>query len=275
MDGVLVVKVGGAAGIDPTGICADVAALVHGGRRVVLVHGGSATVDSLADRLGVPQRHLTSASGVTTRHTDAATLEVLQLALLGQVRPAVLGALGDGGVRAIGLSGLDAGLLRAERRAAIRAVVDGKRVLVRDDHSGRITSVAGSLLELLLDNGFTPVISPPAIAGDGRPVNVNADRVAAAVAAELKADTLVFLTAAPGLLSDPADPSSLMNAHTLTEASASAVTGGMSVKLIGAREALRGGVRTVVISDGRAESPVSRALDGAGTRVVLDPAEQA
>ncbi len=222
----------------------------------------------------MPQRHLTSASGVTTRHTDAATLEVLQLALLGQVRPAVLGALGDGGVRAIGLSGLDAGLLRAERRAAIRTVVDGKRVLVRDDHSGRITSVAGSLLELLLDNGFTPVISPPAIAGDGRPVNVNADRVAAAVAAELKADTLVFLTAAPGLLSDPADPSSLMNAYTLTEGSASAVTGGMSVKLIGAREALRGGVRTVVISDGRAESPVSRALDGAGTRVALDPAER-
>jgi acetylglutamate/LysW-gamma-L-alpha-aminoadipate kinase len=135
--------------------------------------------------------------------------------------------------------------------------------------------VAGSLLELLLDNGFTPVISPPAIAGDGRPVNVNADRVAAAVAAELKADTLVFLTAAPGLLSDPADSSSLMNVHTLTEDSASAVTGGMSVKLIAAREALRGGVRTVVISDGRAESPVSRALDGAGTRVVLAPAERA
>ncbi|KOV78028.1 [LysW]-aminoadipate kinase [Nocardia sp. NRRL S-836] len=269
MDGVLVVKVGGAAGVDATGVCADVAALVHAGRRVVLVHGGSATVNSLADRLGVPQRHLTSASGVTTRHTDAGTLEVLQLALLGQVRPAVLGALGERGVRAVGLSGLDAGLLRAERRTAIRALVDGKRVLVRDDHSGRITSVAGTLLDLLLDNGVTPVISPPAIAEDGRPVNVNADRVAAAVAAELKADTLVFLTAAPGLLRDPGDPASLLSTCALTGDSAATVTGGMSVKLIGAREALQSGVRTVLIADGRADSPVSRALDGAGTRITL------
>ncbi|GAA3463921.1 [LysW]-aminoadipate kinase [Saccharothrix longispora] len=271
VDGLVVVKIGGASGVDPDGVCADVAALVRAGRRVVLVHGGSAAVDDLAARLGVPQRHLVSPSGVTTRHTDAATLRVLQLALLGQVRPAVLAALGRGGVRAVGLSGLDANLLRAERRAAVRAVVDGRRVLVRDDHSGRITSVDGGLLRLLLADGVTPVVSPPAVAEDGLPVNANADRVAAAVAVELGAQALVFLTAAPGLLADPADDASLLAEHELGEDTPVA-GGGMAVKLVAAREALRGGVRSVVVSDGRVASPVGRALDGGGTRLRLAPA---
>jgi acetylglutamate/LysW-gamma-L-alpha-aminoadipate kinase len=173
-------------------------------------------------------------------------------------------------VRAIGLSGLDAGLLRAQRRAAVRAVVDGRRVLIRDDHSGRITSVDGSLLELLLANGITPVVSPPAIAEDGRPVNANADRVASAVAVELNADTLVFLTSAQGLLADPADPASLRTDHSIDQDSAAGVTGGMSVKLIAAHEALRGGVGTVVIADGRTDAPVTDALAGGGTRLHLD-----
>ncbi|MEU3624577.1 acetylglutamate kinase [Amycolatopsis coloradensis] len=270
-DELLVVKIGGAAGVDPGRVCADVAARVHRGRRIVLTHGGSASVDELAGELGVPQRELLSASGVRTRHTDPATLRVLQLALLGEVRPAVLTELGRAGIRAVGLSGLDANLLRAERRVAIRAIVDGHRVLVRDDHSGRITSVDGGLLRLLLDDGVTPVVSPPAVAEDGRPVNANADRIAAAVAVELKARTLVFLTAAPGLLADPADPASLLAEHALGDDTPK-MGGGMGVKLIAAREALRGGVETVIIADGRAEDPVTQALDGGGTRLRLAPA---
>ncbi|WP_327262540.1 [LysW]-aminoadipate kinase [Streptomyces sp. NBC_01232] len=271
-DGLTVVKCGGAAGVDPARVCADVAALVKAGGRVVLVHGGSAELEQLAGRLGVPQRSITSRSGVTSRYTDDATLEVLTLTLAGQVKPALLVELAGHGVPAVGLTGIDAGLLRARRKNAIRARVDGRTVLVRDDHSGRIDEVDPAALKVLLDAGITPVVSPPALAEDGRPVNVNADRAATAIAVALGADRLVFLTAAPGVLADPSDESSRLDRYGLpAEGTPPGVGGGMVVKLIAAREALEGGVREVLIADGRAEDPVRRALTGLSTAVVIDP----
>jgi acetylglutamate/LysW-gamma-L-alpha-aminoadipate kinase len=235
-------------------VCADVAALLAAGERVVLVHGGSAELERLAARLGVPQRTLTSRSGITSRYTDDATLEVLTLALAGQVKPALVAELGRRGVAAAGLTGLDAGLLRARRKQAIRARVEGRTVLVRDDRSGRVEEVGTDVLKVLLDSGITPVVSPPALAEDGRPVNVNADRAASAIAAALGARRLVFLTAAPGVLADHRDESTRL-----------------AVKLIAAREALVGGVPEVFVADGRVDRPVRRALEGRGTAVVLAP----
>ncbi|MEU6155961.1 [LysW]-aminoadipate kinase [Actinosynnema sp. NPDC047251] len=265
----LVVKCGGADGIRADAVCADVAGLVSAGTPVVLVHGGSAAVDRLAGRLGVPARRLVSPSGVTTRHTDAAALEVLTLALLGAVRPALLTELGRLGVAAVGLSGADAGLLRAERKKATRARVDGRTVVVRDDHSGRIVEVRAGLLRALLAEGYTPVVSPPGVAtDDGGLVNVNADRVASAVAVALGARALVLLTAAPGVLADPADERSVLAEHRVAGSDPPAhVRGGMAVKLIAAAEALAGGIGEVVVADGRVDRPVSAALAGGGTRV--------
>ncbi|MFF5261709.1 [LysW]-aminoadipate kinase [Actinomadura viridis] len=267
--GVIVVKCGGAAGVDMAAVCADVAALVSAGERVVLVHGGSAAVAELAGRLGVPLREIVSPSGVTARHTDEATLDVVNLALLGRVKTELLTELGRRGVRAVGLSGLDAGLIRARRKKAVRAVVDGRRILVRDDRSGKIVSLDAGLLTGLLDAGLVPVVSPPAVAEDGHPVNVNADRVAAWTAAELKARSLVLLTAAPGLLADSSDERSVLRESRLPPGGGvpAHVTGGMATKLIAAGEALAAGVEHVVIADGRAERPVAAALGGAGTRL--------
>jgi [amino group carrier protein]-L-2-aminoadipate 6-kinase len=290
---VTVIKWGGAIGGDPSRVCTDLATLVAGGARIVVVLGGSAAVDRLARRLGVPQQQIRSPAGVAARHTNAATLEVLQLALLGQVQPALLTELGRRGVTAIGLSGLDAGLLRARRKTAVRSVVDGRVRVVRDDHSGQIIGVNGELLRALLVLGITPIVCPPALCEDGRPVNSNADSVAAAIAIELAARRLIFLTAAAGLLADPADDASLVSQYSLphgtgplpaAESLPAAATappgagrvpsahGGMTVKLIAARDALNSGVPEVVIADGRTESPVSRALAGAGTRIRLRPA---
>jgi [amino group carrier protein]-L-2-aminoadipate/L-glutamate 6-kinase len=266
----VVVKCGGAAGIPTDRVCSDVAALHASGARVVLVHGGSATVAELAQRLGVPQRELVSPSGVTARHTDATMLEVVTMALAGKVQPGLLVELAGHGVPAIGLTGLDAGLLRATRKTSVRAVVDGRTVVVRDDHSGTLHSVHAGLVTTLLDAGLLPVICPPAVDDDGRPVNVNADRVAAHVAAALGAEAMVLLTAAPGVLADSADQ------HGLTEYAVPAegrlpehVRGGMAIKLIAAREALLAGVQTVLIGDARVAAPVRTALDGAATRVRL------
>lgn len=270
MRDITVVKCGGNSAVDPLAVCEDVARLHREGRAVVLVHGGSADIDQLARRLGVPARRLVAPDGVSARYTDPATLEVVQLALAGLVKPRLVGALVAAGVPAVGLTGLDAGLLRARRKSVHRTVVDGRRVVVRDDHSGRITEVNDRLLTVLLAAGQLPVVSPPAVAQDGGVVNTDADRAAAAIAGALKADTLVLLTGAPGVLADPDDETSVLPVCALpSEGAPPFVGGGMGLKLVAAREALQAGVARVLIADGRIPEPVSAALAGAATRLAL------
>jgi acetylglutamate/LysW-gamma-L-alpha-aminoadipate kinase len=141
MTGITVVKCGGNAAVDPVAVCADVAELRRRGEPVVLVHGGSADIERLAERLRVSSRRLVAPDGVSARHTDAAMLEVVVLALAGAAKPRLVAALARAGVDAVGLTGLDANLLRARRKSAHRAVVDGRRVLVKDNHRGRVVGV--------------------------------------------------------------------------------------------------------------------------------------
>ena len=271
---VTVVKIGGEIAVDAAAVCADVAALAAAGRSVVLVHGGAAELDRLAARLGVPQRRLTTPKGSSSRYTDPATLEVLMLALAGKVKPALLVELAGCGASAVGLTGLDGGLLRARRTAVHRAVLDGRTKMIHDDHNGTIQLTDPTVLRVLLAAGIVPVVSPPALGLDGRPVNVDADRVAAAVADALGAAELVYLTGAPGLLRDPADETTVRESVELpaTGRMPAEAVGGMAAKLMAARDALVAGVRSVRIADGRGTGPLRAALAGAGTTVRLAPA---
>ncbi len=268
----IVVKYGGGAQADPAALCADVAELREQGRRIVLVHGGSAEIVRLAGRLGVPLRDLVAPDGVVTRYTDEATLEVLTLALAGSVKPRLLREFARAHVPAIGVTGLDAGLVVARRRTSVRAVVDGRRMVVRDDHAGRITAVRGEVLLALLDAALLPVLSPPALLEDGGIGNVNADRMAAAVASTLGATQLVFLTEAPGVLANRDDPDSVLPEFRLPPSGGvvdERVGGGMGIKLVAAREALLGGVPHVRISGASGPNPLRQALHGVrGTNLV-------
>ena len=268
-----VVKCGGNPAVDAAGVCADVAGLVRDGRPVLLVHGGSGEIARLAGRLGVPQRTLVAPDKVSTRYTDPATLEVLILALAGGVKPRIVAELSRLGVPAVGLTGLDGGMLRARRKSAVRSVVDGRTTLVRDNLSGRLCGVRTELPQTLLRSNFVPVVSPPAIDEHDHPVNVDADRVAAALAVALRADHLVLLTGAPGLLADPDDDTSVLSTYAVPASGAPGrfAGGGMALKLVAAREALAGGVTTVRIADGRVPHPVSRAMAGSGTAVTTNP----
>jgi acetylglutamate/LysW-gamma-L-alpha-aminoadipate kinase len=269
---VTVVKVGGGQGVDPGRVCGDVAGLVAAGAPVVLVHGGAAEIDRLAAELGLARRTLRSPAGTTSRYNDPATLDALTMALTGRVKPRLLAALAARGVPAVGLTGLDAAMLVARRKAAQRAQVDGRTVIVRDDLSGRIVAADPTLPRLLLGAGMTPVVSPPAAGQDGQPLNVDADRAAAALAVALGAARLVLLTAAPGVLAGgPAPlPRLALPAAGPVEVGWSA---GMRRKLTAAREALAGGVQGVVVADGRVEHPLTRALAGHGTTVTLAPGQ--
>ena len=271
---IMVVKVGGTKGVDFAAICRDVAKLaapgtVGQGVRLVLVHGGSAEANEFGEALGHPARTITSPSGYTSRYTDRRTLEIFAAAVNGKVNTLLVEQLQGLGVNAVGLCGLDGRLLQATRKEAVYSIENGKRKIVRDDFTGKITGVNTPLLKTLLAGGYTPVVAPLAAGGAGEALNVDADRAAAMIAVALRAETLILLTGAAGLLRAFPDENTLihhMPATRLEEALGFA-EGRMKKKVLGASEALAGGVGRVIIADGRVEEPISRALAGHGTLI--------
>lgn len=265
----LVIKLGGVAGIDFAAICQDIATLYQDGRHMILVHGGSEEANTLGEALGRPPRFITSPSGFTSRLTDRETLEVFAMAVNGKVNTFLVEQLQTLGVNAIGLSGLDGQLLIANRKDAIQAVQDGKRKIIRGDYTGKITAVNVQLLKTLLSGGYLPVIAPLASSAIGIALNIDADRAAGMIAGAVQAETLLLLTASPGLLRAFPDESSLIKHLPATDLD-QALTyaqGRMKKKLLGTKEAILGGVRKVIIADGRIPQPVLQALDFHGTLI--------
>jgi [amino group carrier protein]-L-2-aminoadipate 6-kinase len=264
----IVVKAGGSKGTDLAAVCADVAGLVHGGERVVLVHGSSHETNVLSDRLGHPARFVTSTSGHTSRYTDRTTIEIVTMVSAGKINKLIVERLQGLGVNAIGLSGLDGRLLEATRKESLRIVENGKQKVLRGEYSGRIDAVNAGLLRTLLGAGYVPVVAPLALSHQNETVNVDGDRAAAAIAAALGAATVIILSNVPGLLRDPCDETTLVthveHAHVESYVERYA-RGAMKRKLLGATEALRDGVGRVVIADGRAAHPLQAALAGQGT----------
>ena len=264
----IVVKAGGNGRLDMDAVCADVAALVQQGEQMVLVHGGSHETNVISEKLGHPPRFVTAVSGHVSRYTDRETLDIFVMVTAGRVNKLLVEQLQRLGVNALGLSGLDGRLLEGQRKSALRIVENGKRKVLRDDYSGQIRRVNATLLQTLLQAGYTPVVAPLAVSGDSEPLNVDGDRVAAAISAALKAQTLVILSDVPGLLSHFPDESTLI-AHIRPQQAAEHLNryakGRMKKKILGAIEAMDDGVGQVVIADGRVETPIQRALAGHGT----------
>ena len=260
----IVVKLGGAAGIDADAVLADLAGL---GEPWLLVHGGNAELDAVSRRLGLEPRFVTSPQGLSSRVTDLETIGAIQMVYRGRLNSELVRRLQALGVNAVGLSGLDGRLWLAERKAAIRYVENGKKFLLRDDYTGRIVSVNAALLKLLLDNGYAPVMTLPALTPEGEAVNVDGDRAAAAVAAATGARALVVLSNVPGLLRDPGDPASIIRriGRGELEAADGHARGRMKIKLLAASEALAAGVERVILATANTKSPVRDALAGEGT----------
>jgi [amino group carrier protein]-L-2-aminoadipate 6-kinase len=264
---ITVVKLGGTDGVDFTAICQDIANIRSSGSKLVLVHGGSEKSNRLSISLGVQPKFITSPTGYTSRYTDRRTLEIFIMAVNGDINTLLVEQLQGMGVDALGLSGLDGRLVEAERKETILSVENGKRKVVRGDYTGRITNVNTSLISTLLEAGYTPVISPLAISANHEALNVDADRMAAKIAVAVRAESLLLLTAVPGLLKSFPDETSLIRTlpRQFLEEAGNYAQGRMKKKILGAGEALQGGVGRVIIADGRVSNPVSSALDGCGT----------
>jgi acetylglutamate/LysW-gamma-L-alpha-aminoadipate kinase len=264
----IIVKAGGGEGLDMQAVIADVAEIVKQGNQVVLVHGGSHEASVISEKLGHPPRFVTSESGHSSRYTDRETLEILLMTAAGKINKLIVEQLQQSGINAVGLSGLDGRLLEGQRKDSLRIVENGKRKILRGEYSGVIEKVNADLLRTLLDAGYTPVVAPLAISYESEGLNVDGDRVAAAIGAALKADRVIILTNVPGLLRDVEDESSLIKQIPPAQAEQfleKYAKGRMKRKILGAVEALQEGVGQVIIADGRAEQPVQRALAGEGT----------
>src|SRR3989475_5162640 len=239
-----VVKAGGSRGVARAAVATRVAEVARLDE-IGLVQGGSAETARLGAALGVPQETITSPSGHSSRRTDRRTLEVFAMAALGVENFLYVEKLRQRGIDAVGLSGRSGRLLGAKRKD-VRSVKDGKTFLLRDDYTGKVEAVNLPLLTQFIGPGRVPVVAPLALSTENEALNVDGDRVAAAIAVAIDADALIILTSVPGLLRDVDDPTSLVAETTVAEAEALA-TGRMKVKILAAREALEGGVDEVVI----------------------------
>jgi acetylglutamate/LysW-gamma-L-alpha-aminoadipate kinase len=263
----LVVKIGGARAVDPAGVIEDVAHVAAAGREVVVVHGGSTAVDETLEAMGKEPEYVETPAGVSGRFTDEETLDVFEMVLPGKLNTELVTDLRAAGVNALGLSGVDGGLVTGPRKSAVRVVEGEKQKIRRGDHAGKPEAVNADLLDSLLADGYVPTVSPPMLADDGTAANADADRVAALLAAELGAE-LVLLTDVEGVYADPDDPDTLLEAAetpTEFEAVEDAAAGFMSRKVHASAEALTGGAAGVVISDATLRKPLLAALDGHGT----------
>ena len=232
---VRVVKIGGAALADAAWLSTFAAAAAAARSALVIVHGGGPEISALSDRLGIEVRWHEG-----RRVTPPEALEVAAMVLNGSVNRRVVGALVGAGVDAIGLCGVDGGVLRAG------VVEDGALGRV-----GHVTAVRTELLLSLLALGHTVVVSPISLGEDGEPLNVNADDAAAAIAAALGADELLFLTDVPGVRDAGGMREWLDTGEAAALIESGVAYGGMSVKLNAATKALDCGVAAIRIGDSR------------------------
>lgn len=262
MQDVLVVKIGGGASVDTAEILRNLAGVARE-RAVIVVHGVSERMAQLSAERGMAVQMLQSPDGHSSRYTPAPVRDLFVEAA-SQVNDEIIRGLSRLGIAAQGLT--QPVVIQGERKTAIRAVVDGRVRMVRDDYTGHITGAEGSALTGVLRRGEVAVVPPFATSSDGL-LNIDGDRAAAAVAAAIHAQTLVILSNVRGLYRHFPDESSFVShvhAGQIDDAMNWA-QGRMKRKVLSAKAAIESGVRRVVIGDGRVVDPVSRALVGEGT----------
>ena len=257
---VVVVKYGGNAMVNEQlkqQVMENIVLLWLIGVKIVLVHGGGPEINDLMDRLGKKPEFVDG-----LRVTDKETVDIVQMVLAGKVNKALVNLLETKGGKALGLSGMDGRLIEAQVKDP------------RLGYVGKITNINIQPVEDLLEKGYIPVISTIGCDKEGNAYNINGDTAAAFVAGALNAERLIMMTDIAGVLRDKEDPSSLIPEITVAEAATlkeeGIISGGMIPKVDCCIEAIRKGVKNVVIMDGRVPHSILMELltdEGAGTMV--------
>ena len=259
------------------GLIEQVAILHQVGIRVVLVHGGGPQLTQVQESLGLTPRMVAG-----RRVTDGKSMEVTSMVLNGLVNTQILGICRELDIDAVGVSGVDAGLVRAHKRPPVS--VEGQ--MVDYGFVGDIDLIDVKVLQQLLDDGLMPVVSPVSADNNGTLLNINADTVAAGIGAGLKAEKLMLCTGAPGILESVDDPRSIVSYTDLAGLARLKAQGslkdGMLPKAKAIEDALRGGVRRVHVTSYKSPDSILAEVftnEGTGTLIVenisvLSPAEQ-
>jgi [amino group carrier protein]-L-2-aminoadipate 6-kinase len=256
----IVVKIGGSIihDLNPTFI-PDIKD-VFAREKLMLVHGGGKEVTDIANKLGKEQKFVISPGGVKSRYTDKETAEIYTMVMSGRINKIIVKTLLEGGVRAVGVSGIDSGLIRASRKKRLLIMNDrGRKMAIEGGFTGKINAVDPSLPNIIVKNGFLPVVSPIALSEEFEFLNVDGDRAAANIAAGMGANKVIFLTDVQGLILN----GSLVTHVSMAEAKAilPTVGYGMEKKVLACTEALAMGVEEAIIGSGKVANPISSALN--------------
>ena len=268
-----VIKAGGGVFGNPAlthSLIEQISILHYMGVRVVMVHGGGPQVTEVSEAMGVKSQMVQG-----RRVTDEKSIEVTAMVLNGLINTRILAICRELDVQAVGISGVDAGLVQAHRRKPLQ--LEGSSELVDYGLVGDIDRIDTTAIRNLLDNGYLPVISPLSADERGLLLNINADTVAAAIGAALSAEKLILCTGAPGILERLDDPGSLISYTDLEGLqrlrAANSINDGMLPKVRAIENAIRGGVRRVhVVSYSSPEGILGEVFtnEGTGTLIVAD-----
>jgi acetylglutamate/LysW-gamma-L-alpha-aminoadipate kinase len=232
----------------------------------VIVHGGGNEVTRYSKALGKDVVFITSPEGIRSRYTDIETALIYNM-VMRKISSDLVLSLNRQGFRAIGLSGIDAGLMKAERKKKL-VIMDerGRKRIIEGGYTGRVKEVDSSLLIDIMKLGIIPVISPVALGYDGEMLNVDGDRAASAIAAALKAERLIIFTNVNGVMIN----GKVKERMSLNEAreTLKIVGPGMDKKLIACIEAVEGGASEGIIANGKVERPINNAIYGLRTQVI-------
>jgi acetylglutamate kinase len=252
---------------------AEELALLHQvGIRVCVVHGGGKQLTELADKLGVAQTVIEG-----RRVTDDETLELAKMIFRGKINIEILSALRNRGIHAVGLSGLDGGVIKAERRPPKDVLIKatGETELVDYGHVGDVVEVDARLINLLLENDYLPVISSLGADDQGEIYNINADTIAAEIAVRLGAEKLILLSDVNGIYLDPKDAATKIDRLTTAQAremiSSGAATGGMIPKIENLASLIERGVKSAHVIGGTSRNGILAEVftdEGTGTMIV-------
>ena len=235
--------------------------------KMILVHGGGNEVTSMATKLGKEQKFIVSPSGIRSRFTDKETAEIYTMVMSGKINKIIVKMMIEAGIKAVGISGIDAGILRAIRKAKLTVLNEkGRKMIIEGGYTGKIQSVETSLLNILTDNGYLPVVSPVALSENYEFLNVDGDRAAAYIAGNLKADKVIFLTNVNGLRLDD----KLVKNLTASQAKEvlPKIGFGMEKKILASTKALMLGAKEVIISSGKVSDPVTSAINHVDCTVI-------
>jgi len=269
----IVVKFGGNAMVDHAlqqSFARDIVLMKLVGMNPIVVHGGGPQIGELLEKLEIPSRFVDG-----MRVTDAETMDVVQMVLGGLVNKEIVSLINTNGGRAIGLTGKDGDLLRARQMAIERQSPELSAPEIIDiGHVGEVAEVRRELIDLLIGGDFIPVIAPIGIGADGASYNINADTVAGCVAEAMAAEKLILLTNTAGLLDAAGNVLTGLSAERVeTLIRDETISGGMLPKIRCALDAVRNGVRSAHIIDGRVEHAVLLETftdQGVGTLITAD-----